>query len=89
MDLGLRDRVYLVTGASRGLGLAAARALVAEGGRVVMSGRTEETVTSAASELDASGRAVGVAADNGDPRTAPNCWSRRRWIGTGGSTAHW
>jgi 3-oxoacyl-[acyl-carrier protein] reductase len=31
MDLGLRDRVYLVTGGSRGLGFAAAEALVADG----------------------------------------------------------
>jgi hypothetical protein len=31
MDLGLRDRVYMVTGGSRGLGFAAAQALVADG----------------------------------------------------------
>jgi 3-oxoacyl-[acyl-carrier protein] reductase len=37
MDLGLRDRVYLVTGGSRGLGLAAARALVTDGARVLIS----------------------------------------------------
>ena len=39
MDLGLADRVYVITGASRGLGLASARALVAEGARVVVAGR--------------------------------------------------
>lgn len=31
MDLGLRDNVYLITGGSRGLGFAAAQALVGEG----------------------------------------------------------
>ncbi|MGH3379610.1 MAG: SDR family NAD(P)-dependent oxidoreductase, partial [Actinoallomurus sp.] len=41
MDLGLRDRVYVITGASRGLGLAAARVLVAEGARVVLTGRDD------------------------------------------------
>jgi NAD(P)-dependent dehydrogenase (short-subunit alcohol dehydrogenase family) len=39
MDLGLRDRRCLVTGSTRGIGLEAARLLVAEGGRVVTSGR--------------------------------------------------
>jgi len=35
MDLGLTDRVYLVTGASRGLGLATAQELVADGARAL------------------------------------------------------
>lgn len=39
MDLGLTDRVYLVPGGSRGLGRAAAEALVADGARVVISAR--------------------------------------------------
>ena len=39
MDLGLADRVYVVTGASRGLGRATAEVLVAEGARVVLSSR--------------------------------------------------
>jgi NAD(P)-dependent dehydrogenase (short-subunit alcohol dehydrogenase family) len=65
MDLGLRDRVYLVTGGSKGLGFATASALVDEGARVVITGRTEETVAASAAELDA----VGVACDNADPAT--------------------
>jgi 3-oxoacyl-[acyl-carrier protein] reductase len=63
MDLGLKDRVYLVTGGSKGLGFATASALVGEGARVVLTGRTPETVESAAASLDA----VGVACDNADP----------------------
>jgi 3-oxoacyl-[acyl-carrier protein] reductase len=51
MDLHLRDRVYLVTGGSRGLGFAAAEALVAEGGRVVLSGPHEASAAAAAARL--------------------------------------
>ena len=68
MDLGLRDRVYLVTGGSRGLGYAAAGALVAEGARVVLSARDAGATARAAAALG-SGRAVGLAADNADPAT--------------------
>ena len=39
MDLGLQDRVYVVTGGSRGLGLATARALVADGAKVFLAAR--------------------------------------------------
>ncbi len=70
MDLGLRDRVYVVTGGSRGLGLAAARILAAEGARLVVSARAEESVTKAAGALGGPGRAVGVVAGNADPGTA-------------------
>ena len=41
MDLGLTGRTFLLTGASQGLGLAAAEALVAEGATVVLSARDE------------------------------------------------
>src|SRR5919202_6024548 len=41
MDLGLRDRVCVVTGSTAGIGLETARVLVAEGARVVTSGRSE------------------------------------------------
>ncbi|MFD9907404.1 SDR family oxidoreductase [Streptomyces sp. NPDC059063] len=65
MDLGLNNRVYVVTGASRGLGNASARALVADGAQVVVSGRDEKAVAAAADELGPN--AVGVAVDNADP----------------------
>ncbi|MGW4204658.1 SDR family oxidoreductase [Streptomyces sp. NPDC004726] len=68
MDLGLKDRVYVVTGASRGLGNASARALVGEGAKVVISGRDERTVADAAAGLGPD--AVGVAVDNADPTGA-------------------
>ncbi|NGO69013.1 SDR family oxidoreductase [Streptomyces boncukensis] len=71
MDLGLKDRVYVITGGTRGLGFAAARQLVDEGARVVVSGRTAQAADTAAERLGADGgRAVGVAADNAAPDTA-------------------
>jgi 3-oxoacyl-[acyl-carrier protein] reductase len=65
MDLGLADRVYVLTGASRGLGYAAAACLVADGANVVISGRNESTVDTAVDTLGPE-RAVGVVADLGD-----------------------
>jgi 3-oxoacyl-[acyl-carrier protein] reductase len=65
MDLGVRDRVYLVTGGSKGLGFATASVLAGEGARLVLSGRSAETVSSAAEQLGA----VGVACDNADEDT--------------------
>lgn len=41
MDLGLRDRLCLVTGSTGGIGLATARLLIEEGARVVTCGRSE------------------------------------------------
>ena len=71
MDLGLRDRVYLVTGGSRGLGFAAAQALVADGARVVISGPREATASAAVARLTenaaVANAATWVVADNADP----------------------
>ncbi len=51
MDLGLRDKVAIITGSSRGLGLASAKALAAEGCRVTLCGRTESTLQGAARKV--------------------------------------
>ncbi|MFI9599159.1 SDR family oxidoreductase [Streptomyces sp. NPDC052043] len=64
MDLGLKDRVYVVTGSTRGLGNATARELVADGAKVVVTGRDGKRVAEAAAELGPN--AVGVAVDNAD-----------------------
>jgi 3-oxoacyl-[acyl-carrier protein] reductase len=66
MDLHLRDRAYLVTGAGRGLGFAAAEALVAEGARVVLSGPHEASAAAAAARLT-----LGVAPADAQ---STSCW---------------
>lgn len=65
MDLGLSERVYLVTGGTSGLGYATAEALVRDGAKVVVSSRDEEKVAKAAASLGDA--AAGVAVDNADP----------------------
>src|SRR5690349_8059671 len=67
MDLDLADRVYVLTGASKGLGFATARALVADGAKVVVSARSQAAVDAAVAELGAG--AAGLTADLTDPGT--------------------
>jgi 3-oxoacyl-[acyl-carrier protein] reductase len=67
MDLDLKDRVYIVTGGARGLGRATADALVADGARVVVSGRSAESLDAAVAALGDA--AVAVVADNADTGT--------------------
>jgi 3-oxoacyl-[acyl-carrier protein] reductase len=68
MDSQVTDRVYILTGASRGLGRATADLLVAEGARVVVTGRDPARLDDAVADLGE--RAVGVVADNADPGAA-------------------
>ncbi|SOD98820.1 SDR family oxidoreductase [Blastococcus haudaquaticus] len=68
MDLGLGGRGYLLTGASRGLGFATARALVDDGARVLISSRSAGSLDAAVSSLGTA--ASGVPADLADPEAA-------------------
>lgn len=61
----VHEKVCVVTGGARGLGLAAAEALLAEGAKVLITGREEKTVAEAVAELGPD--AAGIAADNADP----------------------
>jgi 3-oxoacyl-[acyl-carrier protein] reductase len=67
MDLQLAGKVAIITGASRGLGLASARALVAEACHVTICARSPQRLEEAAADLRAGGpqgtRVVAVAAD--------------------------
>lgn len=67
MDLQITNKVFVVTGGSKGLGFATAQALVAEGAKVVISSRDQAAVDSAIETLGEG--AVGLAADNAAPDT--------------------
>ena len=58
MDLGLQDKIALVTGASRGIGNRIALALAAEGAKLTICARNEEGLQNAAAELADKGAEV-------------------------------
>lgn len=68
MDLGLTDRVYVVSGGSTGLGFATAQALVAEEAHVVVVARREAELRAAAQQLG--DRAQAVTGDLAEPDVA-------------------
>jgi len=78
----LADRTALVTGSTRGIGLAIARRLAAEGAAVAVTGRSQEQVQAVVDQLQAEGaKAVGFAADLTDGEQAEALVERvvERW----------
>src|SRR4051812_10183515 len=64
MDLGLKDKVAVITGASDGIGRAAARVLAREGAWVALCARGREKLQAVVDEIEQSGgRAWGMPAD--------------------------
>jgi 3-oxoacyl-[acyl-carrier protein] reductase len=74
MDLGLTGKVAMVSGASRGLGRAMARALADEGMHVSLCARTREVLNEAVAELSRPGSAAGFVGDVTRPEDA------QKWV---------
>src|SRR3954449_7636059 len=73
MDLELREKVCVVTGASSGIGLEAARKLAAEGARVLRAARAAERLEAAADEVGADWVAADVTDAEADERIVATC----------------
>ncbi|MCJ9728651.1 short-chain dehydrogenase/reductase [Bradyrhizobium sp. PRIMUS42] len=67
MDLGLKGKCVVITGGSRGIGFACAKAFLEEGGQVTIVGRNEQSVRASADKLsrEHGARIVGLSIDLG------------------------
>ena len=63
MDLGLKNKLVLVTGSASGIGKATAQMFLAEGAKVIVHGLTDEEVQACVDDLASFGDVVGKAAD--------------------------
>ena len=67
MDLGLKDKIFIVTGGAKGIGEAISKLIGAEGGIVVIAGRSaEDNDKTVAAITAAGGKAIGVTAELGE-----------------------
>jgi NADP-dependent 3-hydroxy acid dehydrogenase YdfG len=68
MTIRLAGKVAIVTGASRGIGAASARAFAEAGAAVVLAARTADAIVTIADEVNAAGgKAIAVPTDVTDP----------------------
>jgi 3-oxoacyl-[acyl-carrier protein] reductase len=73
MDLGLKDKRVIISGGSRGIGLAIASRFIAEGASVAFFARDQQGVDTALAELNSAGQAYGAAIDAAD-HAAVRAW---------------
>ncbi len=82
-----RAQVVVVTGGTRGIGLGLARELLARGSRVVICGRSQESVDKALATLGAGDRATGVPADVSNRGDVQYVWDHA--VATFGRVDQW
>ena len=81
MDLGIRNKLALVTGSTAGIGYAIAKGLLEEGARVVINGRDQARVGQAVDALTPSGAVLGVEGDMATAAGADRVVARVNAIG--------
>jgi NAD(P)-dependent dehydrogenase (short-subunit alcohol dehydrogenase family) len=81
MDLGIKDKLALVTGSTAGIGYAIAKGLLEEGAKVVINGRTRQRVDEAVAKLKSAGNVFGAAGDMSTAAAAAQVVARVNAIG--------
>ena len=81
MDLGLKNKLALVTGSTAGIGFAIARGLLEEGAKVVINGRTQLRVDEAVAKLKSAGDTLGAVGDMSTAAGAAQVVARVKGLG--------
>jgi len=81
MELGLKNKLALVTGSTAGIGYAIAQGLLEEGAKVIINGRTQRRVDEAVARLKSAGNALGAAGDMSSAAGAAHVAARVNAVG--------